>query len=104
MIKPHFAQFVDHILSGNARYWLGETYYVRKNYVEAARIFLDSYAKFRTGDKAPDSLLKLGLSLAILAKTKEACLAFKKLKMDFPNASEYTLTRLNRAMAEYSCR
>lgn len=85
-----FAAFLkanpDDPLADNARYWLGETYYARAEYARAAEVFLDGYEKNKTGPKAPDTLLKLGLSLAGLDKKKEACASFRELNRAFPNA------------------
>ncbi|MDD3370348.1 MAG: tol-pal system protein YbgF, partial [Alphaproteobacteria bacterium] len=47
----------------NARYWYGQTLYVRGRFQEAAVAFADSYQQNPNGSKAPDSLLKLGISL-----------------------------------------
>ena len=73
-------EFVDRYpsdpLTGNAQYWLGETYYVRKSYQDAAFAFAEGFQKFPKSNKAPDSLLKLGMSLAQLDKRREACTAF----------------------------
>jgi len=73
-------------LAGNARYWLGETFYVRADYVKAAEVFLDGYQQDPKGSKAADTLLKLGMSLAHLDKKREACAAFDKLTREFPDA------------------
>jgi tol-pal system protein YbgF len=75
-------------LADNARYWLGETYYARGDYARSAEIFLDGYEKNKTGPKAPDTLLKLGLSLSGLDKKKEACASFRELSRAFPNAPD----------------
>jgi len=87
-----FAAFIrsypEHQLSENARYWLAETYYVRGDYQQAATAFLETYQKTPTGQKAPDSLLKLGMSLDGLGKQREACVALDKLRREFPTASE----------------
>lgn len=85
----------DHPLTGNARYWLGETYYVRANYEQAAHTFFQGYQASSSNVKAPDMLLKLGMSLAQLKKKTEACATFNKLSKDFPQAS----TRINSAVA-----
>lgn len=86
-----FQDFLDKNPSGplasNARYWMGETYYVRKDYNGSARVFLEAYQKDQKGPKAPDTLLKLGMSLTNLDKKKEACATFDKLAKDFPDAS-----------------
>lgn len=88
--EPAFKAFIeahgDDKLAGNARYWLGETYYVRRSYQEAAQAFFDGFTKDPNGAKAADSLLKLGMSLAGLEKGEEACAAFSKVLSDYPNA------------------
>jgi tol-pal system protein YbgF len=79
----------DSQLSGNAYYWLGETYYVRTRYNDAAIAFLKGYQRFPNGEKAPDNLLKLGMSLARLDNKKaEACATFGELKSKFPDAPQ----------------
>ncbi len=74
----------DDPLADNARYWLGETYYVRGDFVQAAEVFLEGYQTAPESQKAPDTLLKLGMSLANLEKNVEACAAFDKLAKEFP--------------------
>src|SRR3546814_19535879 len=44
-------------------YWLGETYYVRQRYQDAAVAFLEGYQKYPKSPKAADNLLKLGMAL-----------------------------------------
>ena len=78
----------DSDLSGNAYYWLGETYYVRNSYNDAAIAFLKGYQRFPNGDKAPDNLLKLGMTLTRLGKKAEACATFAELKSKFPDAPQ----------------
>lgn len=73
-------------LAENARYWLGETYYAREDYAQAAETFLDAYQKNKAGPKAPDALLKLGMSLGRLNKIPEACATYNELKTALPDA------------------
>jgi tol-pal system protein YbgF len=85
-----FRQFVERHktdeLAGNALYWLGETHYVRKQFEPAAIAFLDGYKNFPKGAKAPDNLLKLGMSLAALNRQKEACTTLSKFNAEFADA------------------
>ena len=71
-------------LSSNAQYWLGETYFVRRDYQAAAAAFAEGYQRFPKGPKAADDLLKLGSSLAMLNRKADACRAFAQLDHDFP--------------------
>ncbi|MEQ8604605.1 MAG: tol-pal system protein YbgF [Marivibrio sp.] len=81
----------DSGLAGNAMYWLGETYYARENYRDAAATFLDAYTGYPQNDKASHSLLKLAMSLGALGKQDAACQAFSTLAQD-GNASERILS------------
>ena len=71
-------------LAGNAQYWLGETFYVRKDYQNAATAFAQGYEKYPKGAKAADDLLKLGMSLTALNQKSDACRSYQRLDRDFP--------------------
>lgn len=103
-----FTQFLDQHpndqLASNARYWLGETHYVRADFYGAAQEFLEVYKKGgKNGPKAPDALLKLGMSMARLDKVSEACAAFNKVKQDYPHAPAGLRGTLDREMKQYKC-
>lgn len=90
-------------LASNARYWLGETYYVRSAFVQAADVFLEGYKTDPKGPKASDSLLKLGMSLGGLDKKREACATFDKLIKDFPDISAGVKSTLKREKQKNGC-
>jgi tol-pal system protein YbgF len=75
-------------LASAARYWLGQSYFANRDYQTAASIFLDGFTKDQKGQKAPDTLLKLGMSLTHIDKKKEACATFDKLAKDYPAAAK----------------
>jgi tol-pal system protein YbgF len=75
-------------LTTDAQYWIGESYYRRGQYKNAADAFLKGYKKHKSGDKAPETLLKLGMSLAALGQKDAACSTFGELKAKFPKAPE----------------
>lgn len=81
--KSFIKKFPKNPLSSNAYYWLGETFYVRQNYQLAAYNFANGYKNFPKGAKAPDQLLKLGISLYSLKKKAKACATFTKLSQEF---------------------
>lgn len=76
-------------LAGNAQYWIGESYYLRGQYKNAADAFLKGYKKYKSSEKAPDTLLKLGMSLAELGQKDAACSTFNELKSKYPGAPEH---------------
>ena len=75
-------------LAADAQYWIGESFYRRGQYKAAADAFLKGYKKYKSGDKAPETLLKLGMSLAALGEKDAACSTFGELKTKFPKAPE----------------
>ncbi|MBO6807732.1 MAG: tol-pal system protein YbgF [Thalassospira sp.] len=90
-------------LAGNAQYWLGETYYVRGQYENAAIAFTEGFQTYPDSTKAPDNLLKLGMSLANLGKNEDACTAFSHLIDNFPNASNVVLDRARQESNNRGC-
>lgn len=77
----------SHRLAGNAQYWLGETFYVRQDYQQAAAAFGEGARAFPNSDKAPDTWLKLGISLGKLNRKREACGALAEMARRYPAAS-----------------
>ena len=102
-----FQEFIaahpDDPLSANARYWLGETYYVRERYDEAARAFLEGYQQFPKSAKAPDSLLKLGLTLRKLGQADESCAALSELLQQFPDAGQHLRDKARHERQQAGC-
>lgn len=102
-----FTQFIKQYpssdLTDNARYWLGETYYVRGNFEKAAVVFAEAFQKAPEGSKAADNLLKLGMSLGGLGKTEDACLSFEELRKRFTSASSSIMSRLSQQEKKFSC-
>jgi len=95
--------YPDSTLVGNANYWLGETYYVRGQYEVAAGIFSDGLTKYEKSTKAPDNLLKLGLTMANLKKKDEACGFLKLMPEQFPKASATLKQRAEQEAKKLSC-
>ena len=87
-LKTFIAQHGETELAGPAMYWLGETYFAQDNYADAAQAYFDGLRNYPDSPKAPDSMLKLGMSLLPLGERTQACAAFKELPARYPNASE----------------
>lgn len=80
-------------LAGNAQYWLGETFYVQRDYKNATAAFLAGYTNYGDSIKAPDSLLKLGMTLVVMGEKKTGCDAFAELSARFPDAPQAIIRR-----------
>lgn len=102
--KEFISVHSDEKLVENARYWLGETYYVQKRFLDSAQAFLQSYQSAPTGNKAADSLLKLGKSMSNMDKKDEACAAYAKLRKEFSAISPNVSKTLNRETKALGCK
>ena len=96
-------RYPDDPLAGNAQYWLGETYYVRGDYQQAAVTFAEAYKNYPNGAKAPDNLLKLGLSLASLGNSADACGTFAELMRRYPESSPGIVRRARTESQKLNC-
>ncbi len=90
-------------LAGNAQYWLGESYYARGRYTEAAAAFADGYKRYPKGPKAPDELLKLGMSLGHANQKHNACIALMQLDHDFPHPGNAVKDRAGQEKKKLGC-
>ena len=90
-------------LAGNAQYWLGETYYVRGDYKQAAVEFMSGYQKYPRSNKGPDNLLKLGMSMASLGQKQGACTALGRIAKDYADAPDQIKRAAASQSAELKC-
>lgn len=74
-------------LAGAAAYWLGESHYAQGQFDAAAAAFLTGLKKYPKSTKAPDSMLKLGMTLSEMGQKKEACAALADIPNRYPSAS-----------------
>ncbi len=77
----------DGKLVPDAQYWLGESMFQRQRYRDAAESFLAVSTKYESSGKAPESLLRLGQSLAALNQKEAACATLAEVGRKFPRAS-----------------
>jgi len=101
-----FADFVKQYpkdpLAGNVFYWLGETWYVRSDYVKAADSFRQGFEAMPQGNKAPDNLLKLAMSLGQMKQQKQSCVVLAQLLKKF-SGPEIVRARATREQEKQAC-
>ena len=80
--------YQDSNLSPNARYWLGESHYGKKDYRQA----IDSYDRveldFPLSEKVPSAMLKKGYAYLAMKDTKRAASAFRQVVTLYPRTPE----------------
>ncbi len=90
-------------LLADAQYWLGESFFQRQLYRDAAEAFLSVTTKFDRSAKAPDALLRLGQSLAALKEREAACAAFGEVTRKYPRASGGIKAAVEREQKRVKC-
>jgi tol-pal system protein YbgF len=93
----------QHVLAGNAQYWLGETYYARRDYQNAMTAFAEGYKVYKASSKGPDNLLKLGITLAVLNRKSDACAVFARFNQDYPRATDLQKRRVDQERQRDAC-
>ncbi|MDX1710543.1 MAG: tol-pal system protein YbgF [Rhodovibrionaceae bacterium] len=102
-LRAFLQQNPDHRLAGNAKYWLGETYYVRGDFQSAAVAFAEGFKDYPDSNKSADNLLKLGISLGELGRTSDACGALAELLNRYPDLSQALRQRAVREQQALGC-
>jgi tol-pal system protein YbgF len=79
-------QYPNSEYADNAQYWLGESYYVTKNFDIALKAFRDLLDTFPDSPKAPDALLKVGYTHYELEQWDEARAVLTQVQEQYPDS------------------
>ncbi len=85
-LAAFLVRWPEHPYANNAMYWRGECYFARGDYRRAAEQFEGVVARFPAGAKAPDALLKLGMSQQRLGDATKAKDSFDRLTQLYPQS------------------
>jgi len=102
-LKEFIEKNKDHDLAGNAQYWYGETFRIRQLYSDAATAYLDGYQNYPKSKKAPDNLLKLGITMVQLGEKDQGCKMISALKKEYPKASKSVLQKAQYEQKKFKC-
>ncbi len=102
-LKEFIEKNKDHDLAGNAQYWYGETFRIRQLYSDAATAYLDGYQNYPKSKKAPDNLLKLGITMVQLGEKDQGCKMISGLKKEYPKASKSVLQKAQYEQKKFKC-
>ena len=102
-LKEFIEKNKDHDLAGNAQYWYGETFRIRQLFSDAASAYLDGYQNYPKSKKAPDNLLKLGITMVQLGEKDQGCKMITGLKKEYPKASKSVLQKAQYEQKKFKC-
>jgi tol-pal system protein YbgF len=74
-------------LSAEAHFLRGQAEVNQGRWSQAARAFLDSFTAQPDGQRAPNALTSLGVALAQLGQTEEACLTLAEVSTRYPGSA-----------------
>ena len=102
-MRAFIKKYPNDRLVADANYWLGETLFQRQRYRDAAESFLGVTTKYEKSAKAPDSLLRLGQSLAAMKEKEAACATLGELPRKYPRAPGNVKTSAEREQKRIGC-
>jgi tol-pal system protein YbgF len=85
--KAFLAANPAHRLSPDAIFYIGETYLQRSRPREAAEQFLKVTTDYSKSSRAPESMVRLGQTLAALGNSEQACATLTEFGKRYPTAS-----------------
>ena len=103
-LKEFIDKNKDHDLAGSAQYWYGETFRIRQLFSDAATAYLDGYQNYPKSKKAPDNLLKLGITMVQLGEKDQGCKMISGLKKEYPKASKSVLQKAQYEQKKFKCK
>ena len=103
-LKEFIDKNKDHDLAGSAQYWYGETFRIRQLYSDAATAYLDGYQNYPKSRKAPDNLLKLGITMVQLGEKDQGCKMISGIKKEYPKANKSVLQKAQYEQKKFKCK
>jgi len=101
--KQYLDMFPDGQHAADANFWLGEAMLGQDRYREAAEVFLNGNRQFPKAGKAPEMLLKLGVSLAAMNQRDVACATYTEIGHRYPDVSSALKERVKQEQALAGC-
>jgi tol-pal system protein YbgF len=92
-----------HRLTPDAVFYIGETYLQRSRPREAAEQYLKVTTSYAKSSRAPESMVRLGQTLAALGNKDQACATFAEFGRRYPNATASVKRLADRETAKNHC-
>ncbi len=101
--KAFMAANPGHRLTPDAVFLIGETYFQRSRPREAAEQYLKVTTDYAKSSRAPESMVRLGQTLAALGNKDQACATFAEFGKRYPTATASVKRLADRETAKNHC-
>jgi tol-pal system protein YbgF len=102
-LKAFLAANPTHSRAADAIFYLGETYLQRSRPREAAEQYLRLSTDYGKSAKAPEGMMRLGQSLAMLGNNEQACATFAEVGKRYPTASSFVRKSVEHEIQNHHC-
>ena len=86
-------QYPNTELSDNAQFWIGETYYLKKDFEKAILEYEKAITKYPEGDKVPAALFKQALAFLELGEKSSARDLLKRVIDRYPHSEQAEMAK-----------
>lgn len=102
--QDYVDQYGDTAPNGpEARFWLGETLYIRGAYADAAAAYIGAIRGWPATSWGAEAVVKLSMSLIELKKAPDACRTLDEFARRYPSAPPATKARADKARLRAKC-
>ncbi len=101
--KAFLAANPAHRLTPDAVFYIGETYLQRSRPREAAEQYLKVTTDYSKSSRAPESMVRLGQTLAALGNSEQACATLTEFGKRYPTASAFVKKLAEHESAKDHC-
>ena len=83
-LHEFLVKYPNHAYADNALFWKGEVLYAERQYAQALSAYAEALRRYPRGNKAADSLLKMGLCTKRMGNVRLAQSHFEKVQSLYP--------------------
>lgn len=101
--RDYLEAFPEGDKAADASFWMGEAQYSQGKYGDSAKTFLNAHQTYGKSPKAPEMLLKLGMSLGALDNKETACATLREVTKRYPQASAAVKSKVASEQSRFGC-
>ncbi len=102
--RAFVAAYPQHERASHSQFFAADIDFVLKNYANAAQGFATLLKTYPKAPRAPEAMLKLGLSLAQAGDKANGCVTLAALRQKYPEANAQLFNRAAQARKQFACK